>query len=39
MDKELFDDIERKLYRYYSKDEHERSLKQRLEILDNRIEQ
>lgn len=38
MDKELFDDIERKLYRYYSKDEHERSLKQRLEILDNQIE-
>lgn len=38
MDKELFDDIERKLCRYYSKDKHKKSLEDKLKLLENQIE-
>ncbi len=37
MDKELFRKTEGKLYRYYSKDKHEKSLIEKLNLLDNQI--
>ena len=38
IDKELFRKTEGKLYRYYSKDKHEKSLKEKLNLLNNQIE-
>lgn len=37
MDKELFNDIERKLCRYYEKEKYEKELKERLNILESQI--
>lgn len=37
MDKELFDDVERKLCRYYAKGKYEKELKERLNILESQI--
>ncbi|MGG7057594.1 hypothetical protein ACQPUZ_04780 [Clostridium tertium] len=37
MDKELFNNIERKLCRYYAKEKHEKELKGRLNILESQI--
>ena len=38
IDKELFRKTEGKLYRYYSKDKHEKSLKEKVNLLNNQIE-
>lgn len=38
MDKQLIDDIEKKLYMYYKKESYEKELKDRLNILNKQIE-